>query len=223
MSMSRRFKRYGLSLIGIGVAIGVIAPVVLAQTGDTEDYVLPGSTTVTTSLASGTISKFVAPIGAFTVTQSCTASSTTGKTPAHGLSLVVAPVSFTGCKDSLGGTDTVKSSGTWRVTGLDAANDETTEPPAGPNSGDHLRITVPMDGATVTSSMDATCLITVAPTAAVQVVGKYNDHNRLTITNAAVPIKYTATGTPGCPGGNGSGTGKFTATYILTPGVHDAS
>jgi hypothetical protein len=221
--MPKRVKQYGLALVGVGAAVAVIAPAVIAQTGDTDDYIAPVSTTITTSLASGADSVFVAQIGSFTVTLTCTASSTTGKTPAHGLSLVVAPVSFTGCTDSLSGKDTVKTSGTWRVTGIDAPNDETTEPPAGPNSGDHLRITVPMDGATVVSSFDSTCLITVAPNAAVQVVGRYNDHNRLVITNAPVPVSYTATGTPGCPGGNGSSTAKFSGTYTLSPAVHDAS
>jgi hypothetical protein len=221
--MRRRFKRYGLLLVGAGLAVAVIAPVVIAATTDTDDYVLPGSTTVTTSLAAGTMTKFVATIGPATITQTCTASSTSGKTPAHGLSLVVKPVSFTHCMDNLGGNDTAKTSGTWRVTGIDAPNDETTEPPAGPNSGDHLRITVPMDGATVVSSIDPTCTITVAPNGPVQVVGKYNDLNRLTITNAPVPIKYAATATPGCPGGNGSTTAHFTGIYTVSPNMHDAS
>jgi hypothetical protein len=142
--------------------------------------------------------------------------------------MAVKPMSFSECTDNLGahdGVETYTTSGVWHVTFLDAPNDETTEPPAGPNSGDHLRITIPIKGITIITSIDPTCVVTVAPNGAVQVVGRYNDHNRLTIgfPGAPVPINYAATGTPGCPGGNGSSTGHFRATYVLTPGVHGGS
>jgi hypothetical protein len=217
--MRRSVKQYGLLLVGVGVAVAVIAPAVIAATGDTDDSVSPASTLVTTKVKTGTKTTFLAEIGAFTVTQHCTGSSTTGTTPAHGLGMVVAPVSFTGCSDSLGGTDTVKTTGTWRVTFVDAPNDETTEPPGGASSGDKLRITVPEKGATVVSSFDPECLITVAPTKAASVTGAYNDINTLTISKAAVPISLAAA----CPGGAKTENATFTATYTVSPGVHDVS
>jgi hypothetical protein len=112
--------------------------------------------------------------------------------------MAVKPMSFPDCADSLGGRDIYTTSGVWHVTFHDAANDETTEPPAGPNSGDRLVITVPIKGMTVVSNIDPTCKITVAPTSPAPIVGAYNDFNTLTITNAPVPVTYSATRPGGC-------------------------
>jgi hypothetical protein len=223
--MPKRVRQYGLALVGVGVAVGVIAPAVIAQGTDPDDFVQPASTVVQTSLKPVTRTTFIFQYGPASVTSTCTASSTSGRTPAHGLVTAVKPMSFSGnCSDSLGGLDTYKTSGVWHLTFLDAANDETTEPPAGPNSGDRLVITVPTKGITITSSFVPTCVVTVAPTAPAHMVGAYNDANTLTITKAPVPISVTSTGRPpGCPGGNKTEIAKFTATYVLTPGVHDAS
>jgi hypothetical protein len=218
--MPKRVKQYGLALAGVGIAVGVIAPAVIAQGTDTDDFVQPGSTLVTTT---STKTNFVAQDGPATVTSTCTHASTSGRTPAHGLVMAVKAMSFTGCTDSLGahdGGDIYKTSGVWHVTFIDAANDETATEP---NSGDKLAITVPTKGMTITSSFDPTCVVTVAPPAPAHMLGAYNDANTLTITKAAVPISLTSTGTPGCPGANKNETAKFTATYVLTPGVHDAS
>jgi hypothetical protein len=212
--MPKRVKQYGLALVGVGVAVGVIAPVVIAQGTDTDDFIQPGSTVVHTSLKPGTKTTLSATVANVTVIQKCTASSTHGTTPAHGLVVTVAPVSFTGCTDNLGGNDTVTTTGIWHVTGVDAANDEAAEAP-----GDKLAITIPIKGATVTSTAAPGCTITVAPTAPAHPVGAYNDVNTVTFTSAPVPIALSS----GCPGGATTTTAHFTGTYILTPGVHDAS
>jgi hypothetical protein len=212
--MPKRVKQYGLALVGVGVAVGVIAPAVIAQSTDTDDFVQPASTLVHGSLKAGTKATFTATAGSTTVTMTCTASSTSGTTPAHGLVTAVKPVSFTGCTDNFGGTDTVTTSGVWHLTFKDAANDEAAEAP-----GDKLVVTVPIRGATVVSSAAPNCTITVAPTAPAHTVGAYNDVNTLTIKGAPVPGATSS----GCPGGAATGTAHFTATYVLTPGVHDAS
>jgi hypothetical protein len=218
--MPKRVKQYGLLLVGVGVAVGVIAPAVIAQGTDTDDFIQPVSTLVHTSLKPGTKTVFtvkVPPAGSVTVIQRCTASSTSGTTPAHGLAFAVAPVSFTGCTDNLGGTDTVKTTGVWHVTGIDAPNDETaTEPNA---TGDRISVTVPTKGATVTSTASPGCTITVAPTAPAHTVGAYNDVNTLTLTAAPVPVSFSSA----CPGGGGNATAHFWGTYLTSPGVHDAS
>jgi hypothetical protein len=216
MGMPKRVKQYGLALVGVGVAVGVIAPAVIAAGTDTDDFVQPVSTVVHTSLKPGTTTTFTGTVSTVTVTEHCTASSTSGKTPAHGLVMAVAPVSFTGCTDNFKGTDTVKTSGVWHVTFVDAPNDEAATEP---NSGDKLSVTVPIKGATVVSSADPGCTITVAPTAPAHTVGAYNDVNTLTIKNAPLPVALSS----GCPGGATTATAHFTATYIVTPGVHDAS
>jgi hypothetical protein len=228
MGMPKRVKRYGLALVGVGVAVGVIAPAVIAQGTDTDDFVQPVSTVVTTT---STKTVFVAQLGPATVTSTCTHASTSGRTPAHGLVMAVKPMSFGTipghCTDNLGAHDAgdiYKTSGVWHITFLDAANDEAATEP---NSGDRLVVTVPIKGITITMNFDPLCLITVAPTAPAHVVGAYNDANTLTITKASVPISLTSTAAPGCPGQavgtTKDETAKFTATYVLTPGVHDAS
>jgi hypothetical protein len=218
--MPKRVKRYGLALVGVGVGVGVIAPAVIAAAGDTDDFIQPASTVVQMSLKPGTRMRFVFQEGATTVPSGCNASSTSGRTPAHGLVMAVKPMSFTNCNNAIAGRDNYKTSGVWHVTFLDAANDEASTEP---NSGDRLVITVPIKGMTDVENMNPTCTLTVAPTAPAHMVGAYNDANTLTITNAPVPISLTSTGSPGCIGGNGSSTAKFSATYVLTPGVHDAS
>jgi hypothetical protein len=219
MGMPKRVKKYGLALVGVGVAIAVIAPVVIAATTDTDDSIAPASTVVHGSLKAGTKTTFVAAISTATVTLTCTASSASGKTPAHGMVVTIPPVSFTGCTDSLSGKDTVKTTGVWHLTGIDAPNDETTEPPAGASSGDKISVTVPIKGATVTSSVDPSCLITVAPTAPAHTVGFYDDKSTYVLKNASVPISLSSA----CPGGAKTETSKYSATYVFTPGVHDAS
>jgi hypothetical protein len=217
MGMPKRVKQYGLALLGVGVAVAVVAPAVIAQSTDTDDFVQPGSTVVHTALKPGTKTVFTAVVAGVTVIQRCTASSTSGTTPAHGLVMSVAPVSFTNCTDNLGGTDHVTTSGVWHVTFVDAANDETaTEPNA---TGDRLSITVPVKGAVVTSTAAPGCTITVAPTVPAHTVGAYNDVSQLTLTAAPVPIALSS----GCPGGAKTTTAHFWGTYLVSPGVHDAS
>jgi hypothetical protein len=50
-------------------------------------------------------------------------------------------------------------------------------------------------------------------------VGAYDDVNTLTLQGAPVPIALSS----GCPGGAATTTAHFNGTYVLTPGVHDAS
>jgi hypothetical protein len=215
--MRRRVKQSALLLVGFGVIAAVVAPVVIAAGGDTDDHVSPANTTIKAKLKPGTKSTFVGKVTSITVTEHCTGSTTSGKTPARGLGPVpTTPPTFTGCTDSLNGKDTTKVTGTWKLKFVDAANDESQKEP---NSGDKLKIIIPMKGATVTSSFDPKCHITAAPTAVASVSGAYNDVNTLKITNAPLPAATSS----GCPGGAHISTAHFSATYVLTPGMHDVS
>jgi hypothetical protein len=211
--MRTRAKRSARLLAGIGVLAAVTTPVVMAATGDTDDSISPANTTVTTALKTGTTTSFTLTRNNTTVTQHCTASSTSGKTPATGLGpAAITPPTFTGCTDNIG-SDTVKTTGAWKLTFLDAANDETAE-----KAGDKLKITIPKAGATVSLNYAPTCTITAAPTAPVTVTGTYNDAGTLTVTNAPVPVALSV----GC-GPPSTATAKFSATYVLTPAIHDVS
>jgi hypothetical protein len=215
--MHRRVKQSALLLVGVGLMAAVIAPAVIAAGGDTDDHVSPANTLIKARLKAGTKTTLTGKVATITVTLHCTASTTSGKTPARGLGPApITPPTDTGCTDNLHGHDTVKASGTWKLTGVDAANDEASKEP---NSGDRIRITIPIKGAMVTSSFAPTCHITAAPTAAVSVTGAYNDVNTLKITNAPLPARTSS----GCPGGAHTSIAHLSATYVLTPGIHDVS
>jgi hypothetical protein len=202
-----------LAIVGVGMLVG--APVALAMT-DTDDNISPASKPVTAALKAATKASLDTTIGATTITVTCTKSSLSATTPATGLGpFTVGSPSFGGCTDDLGGTDTFKPKGSWSLRFVDAANDETSKEP---NAGDRLSLTIPKDGATVTTSIDPSCTVTVAPTAAATVTGSYDDVKTLTFTSAKVPISVSGAS---CFI-TGSGTSALSATYVLTPGIHDA-
>jgi hypothetical protein len=88
---------------------------------------------------------------------------------------VVAP-SITGCQDSLGGKDTIKTSGSWELTSN--------------GSGSTVSLVIPKDGATFSSSVLISCKIIAAPTGAVPVAGKYSSSNgTVTSTEAKIAVK----------------------------------
>jgi hypothetical protein len=211
--MLPRTKKLVIALAAVAAVIAIGAPVVLAA-ADTDDNIAPANTTVKASLITGGNAVFTGTVSGVAVTSTCKVSSTTFKTPAHGLGPVTTsnPV-FSSCTDSLGGTDTVKTNSTngkWMATFVDAANDEAAE-----KAGDLLKLTIPKAGATIVSSVLPTCKITVAPTKAAAVSSSYDDKSRAGFRKVAIPTSGT-----GC---TTSATGSFTAIYILSPGIHDAS
>jgi hypothetical protein len=217
--MRRRVKQSVVLVVGVGVLAAVIAQAVVAQTGDTDDNVSPANTLIKGSLKPGTETTLTGTVDGATVTEHCKVSTTSGKTPATGLGPApISPATYSGCTDNLNGTDTIKTTGVWRLTGIDAPNDEANEV-VGSASGDRIRIIIPVKGATVVSSAEPGCTLTAAPTKAAAVSGAYNDINTLTIKNNPLPFSTSA----GCPGGAVTGTGHFSATYVLTPGIHDVS
>jgi hypothetical protein len=145
------------------------------------------------------------------VTVTCKTTTLTAKTPATGLGPVTVKEVFpTGsCTDTLRGTDTVKTFGTWKLTFVDAANDE-----GGETSGDMLSITIAKAGVTFVSSRLPTCKVTVAASAPFTFKAAYDDVKKATI-NVALPTAGTrCTTTP---------TAKVTATVTLSPSMHDVS
>ncbi len=137
----------------------------------------PAGTTITAKLKTGTKVTFKGDIDSVPITVSCTTFTATGKVPSPASDTMKAtvPPTIKGCTDSSGGTDTIKTSGTWTLT----------------MSSTTMTLLVPKDGATFKSSILSGCTITAAPTAAVKVVGTYNDKNTDTVTNKPVPTKGT--------------------------------
>jgi len=202
--------------IGVTAAVLITTVSVYAANTDTDDHLsLPAGTTVTGALKTGTNMVFTGTINGVPITVNCKTFSASGKVPAKGITVSLpAPPTISGCTDSLGGTDTIKTNQTnakWKLKGIDAPNDENqTEP----NTGDKLALTIPKAGATFTSSLVAGCTLTTAPNAAASVTGNYDDVNTDTVTNASIPVTAT-----GCV----ATAAKVSATVVLSPGFHDVS
>ncbi len=154
---------------------------------------LPKGTTVTGSLKSGTDMTFKGDIDSIPITVSCTGFSAKGTvTKAKDTLPLSAPPSITGCTDSSGGTDTVTTTGAWKIT----------------IAATTLTLDAPKAGATFKSSILGGCTITAFPNAAGTVAGKYNGSNTDKVSGASVPT----TGS-GCT----STAAKTSATVVLSP------
>ena len=209
-------RKLGIGSAAVLGALVLTAATVYATSTDTDDHFsVAAGTKVVGNLKSGTTMNFAGTIDGIPVTVKCTTFTGSGKVPATGLSVSLStPPVLGGCTDSLGGTDTVTTNttnGKWKLTEVDAANDEAqTEP----NSGDKVTLTIPKAGATFKSSTLSSCTITAAPTAAAKVTGTYDDKGTDTVTNAKIAVSGS-----GCV----ASTSTVTATVVLTPGVSDAS
>ena len=107
---------------------------------------------------------------------------------------VSTPPSFTGCTDSLGGTDTFTTSGTWYF----VLN------PTG------TTLTFHYQGAGFSTSKLPGCAVTLHSN---DLAGSYNDLNKATFSNLSVPLAAT---TACGPAGT---TGTVNAVLFLTPHV----
>ena len=113
-------------------------------------------------------------------------------------SMPVSPPRITGCHDSLGGTDTIKTSGSWKLT----VN----------SSGKTVSLVIPKDGATFTSSVLKSCKVIAAPTKPASVPGAYSSSDgTVKSVSAKIPVKGS-----GC---TASSTTE-TATITLSPDPH---
>jgi hypothetical protein len=209
-------KRIAVAAIGISVLLGGTASTVYAVSGtDTGDHFsLPAGTVVTGGLKAGTVFTAKGTIDAIPITVTCTTFSTSGKIPASGLKIKIAPPTISGCTDTSGGTDIVstnQTNGKWSLSEVDVTG---TGDNSEPNSGDKAKLKIPKAGATFTSSVLSGCVVTVAPTAAASVTGTYDDTNTMTFTNVSFPT-----------GGNNvcstSATSTSSATEVLNQNVHD--
>jgi hypothetical protein len=205
--MSRRARavigRIGFAAIIAAAVIASTAVDASAAGGGHFTTPAPG-TTVTGNLKSGTDMVFKGTIDGVPITVNCTSFTGSGKTPKTGLSIKIAPPAITGCTDTLGGVDTIKTNatnGSWKVTEVLGTTDK-------------AKLVIPKAGATFTSSLVGGCVITAEPAKAASVTGTYDNVNTDTVTNAKIPV----TGT-GCSATAAS----VSATVIFTPDVEGAA
>jgi len=191
--MSRHRK---LMAVSLGAALAAVL-----VTATTAYATLAPGTTVTGSLAPGTNMTFAGSINGVALTVTCTTFSGSGQTPSSPSKTVTlsAPPTISGCSDTLGGTDTIvtnANNGPWKLTA------------SGKKGKYKLALDIPKAGATFTSNVLSSCVITAEPKKAGKVTGKYDGNDTTVVTNA--PIKTQGSG---CS----SSTASSSATVVLSP------
>lgn len=184
-----RHRKPLVAALGVGALVFVTATAAWAS--------LPAGTKVTGTLKSGTDMTFQGDIDSIPITVTCTSFTASGvvpKTPSYTVKLS-APPTISGCTDSSGGTDTIKTKGKWSLV------ENSTSPYT-------MTLVIPKKGATFSSSVLPSCTITAAPSKAADVVGSYDGNDTDTVTNAAIPTKGS-----GCT----STTASTDATVVLSP------
>jgi hypothetical protein len=194
--MMSRYKKILAVAMGVGMTAAVGIPSAYAARPNT----LPAGTVVTGNLKSGTKMTFDGNIDGVAITVKCTTFTTSGKVPAKAsdtVTLTGAPT-IKGCTDDIGGKDTIKTNttnGKWKLS-------------VTKTSPYTMTLTMPKAGATFTSSVLSSCVITAAPTKADAIPGSYNGTSTDTVTNGSIPTSGS-----GCT----STTATTSATVVLSP------
>jgi hypothetical protein len=215
-----RLSRKSLAAIVATCALAAIVPAVVVAS------VITGATAiavnVTGKLKSNTVSVLNATVAGVHVTLTCTGLSTAFQMTTKGGHLGPFKLSnpaFTGCTDSLGGTDSVKTNstnGAWTATYVSSAS---------ATSPDKISVGIPKAGETITSTAAAGCTLTLAPSAPASLAGPYDNAGNLSYASQPVPFAASS----GCPGGAATGTASFstalksggtgTAGIVLSPPI----
>jgi len=194
--MMSSYKKILVVLMGVGMTAAVAVPSAYAARPNT----LPAGTVVTGNLKSGTDMTFAGDIDSVPITVSCKTFTATGKVPkktSYTFTLSKAPT-ISGCTDSLGGTDTVKTNSTHGSWSLKVSK----------TSPYSLTLNIPKAGATFVSSIESGCTITAAPTGVAGVKGSYDGTSTDTVKNAVIPTSGS-----GCT----STSAKTSAIVVLSP------
>lgn len=190
-------KKIAMAGLGVGVALLVTPAIGYSATNH-----LPVGTRVDAKLQSGTDMIFHGQIDGEAIVVTCksfTASGTIPKGNVYKMKLTHPPA-ITGCTDDLGGHDTITTNST---NGRWSLSVNRTSPYT-------LTLTIPKAGSTFESSLlGNSCVVTVAPTAAVPVAGSYNATTGYDTVSGA-SIATTGTGCTSKPA-------KTYATVVLTP------
>lgn len=210
----RRKKKFAAAVAAASLVVGIVPAVVVASIITNATAV---AVKVTSKLKTNSVAVFTATSGPINgLTATCTASSATFQLTTKGGGLgpfTTSNPTYTGCTDSLGGTDTLKTNSTnghWTVTYVNSS---------GSPKPDQIKQGIPKAGETLVSSLASGCIVTFAPSAAASVSGSYDNAGNLQFTNQST--SYSASGT--CPLGTGTGTGTFTTALKSggtgTPGL----
>jgi hypothetical protein len=166
---------------------------------------LPAGTKVTGTLKPKTDMIFTGVINDVGIKVTCTSFTSSGTIPSGSpTTMPVANPTITGCKDSLGGTDTIttnSTNGSWMLS-------EKTVTKKGKTTY-KMTLTIPKAGATFTSSILPSCTVTAAPNGPAGVTGKYNGKQTDKVKKAKIPVTGTGCST--------SADSTTTATVVFSP------
>jgi hypothetical protein len=211
--MIRISKKLALAASLTAVVVGLGTGIAFASAETDTDNITPANTSFV-----ATSTNFVAKstINGVPITVTCKSVTISGTTPASGLGPVnINNPSFSGCTDNLHETDIIttnSTNGPWRLTFIDAANDESQSEP---NTGDQLQVTIPKAGATFQSSSIPGCTVIVASNGPATITGAYDDSNTLSFSNASIPVQGV-----GC---TASSVTTISATFKFNINLHDVS
>ncbi len=206
-------RKLGFAVLGLAAASLVIVQAAYgAASTDTGDkFSLKAGTVITVSVKKGTKLQFSGTTNGVPVTITCTSFAASGKIPAAGLTIPLGPPPpiFGGCTDSFGGVDTIKTSGKWLLSEIDAKTETAKEP----NTGDKMALTIPKAGATNQSSKAPGCTATLAPAGSAVVLFASDDASTMVVSKAAIPVAGA-----GCTTGSNV---LASGTLVLSKSVHD--
>ncbi|HLI23957.1 MAG TPA: hypothetical protein VKU91_03315 [Acidimicrobiales bacterium] len=178
--MLSKTKKSAIGAVVVVAATGMMAP---GAFGASQYKLSPPSTVITASETSQHLTS-KGTIDGFPITVTCTTVTVKGKTPADGM-VIKASVNptITGCTDSLGGTDTVKTNstnGAWKLAW---------------SSPTAAAVVIPKAGATFSSSfLGAACTIVIAPSGTAKLKASFNNSTGVvTVTNQALPVAPSST------------------------------
>jgi len=163
--VSFRKKALVVAVVSIATIFGVVA--------SAGASLKPGTTITGTSKSV----VFKGTINSVPITVTCTGFKDSGTVKTGDkTSMSVGRPSITGCHDTLGGKDTITTSGSWRLT----VN----------KSGTTVSLVIPKDGAVFVSSVLKSCKVIAAPNGPAPVPGAYSKANGTAkSTNAKIPVK----------------------------------
>ena len=207
--MTSTLRKLALTATVAGAAALATAPAVFASGA----HLSPANTVITGSLVgpansnctnSGQICLYLAAtVDSLPLQTTCTGLLASGKTPAAGLTVKLSkPPTFSGCTDNFGGTDTVKTSGTWKL----VAN----------STGTQIKLVIPVKGASFTSSAVGGCTIIAAPTKATSIAGSYDNVNTWSIKTASFAASGNGCSVTGSKA-TAAATVKFTPNVSVVP------
>jgi hypothetical protein len=168
-------KKVAVGAVAVVAGVGMMAP---GAFGASAYKLSPPNTLITASETSQHLTS-KGTIDGFPITVTCTTVTVKGKTPSDGLTIKAsAPPTITGCTDSLGGTDTVKTNstnGAWKLTW---------------SSPTAATMVIPKAGATFQSSfLGSACTIVIAPSATAKLKASFNNSTGVgTVTNQPLAV-----------------------------------